>query len=109
MIGQQRLDCGDRFVGGGVRAVGVDGENWLIAQSFANRAQSSAVVDPRQDSEEVDAATFMRAADAALYEAKRRGRNRVVSASPRQLTGHGDIWEPLPLPATRPTDHAGEP
>jgi diguanylate cyclase (GGDEF)-like protein len=41
-----------------------------------------ASVDPESDSEFVDAPTLMRAADAAMYTAKRGGKNSVATASP---------------------------
>jgi predicted signal transduction protein with EAL and GGDEF domain len=44
-----------------------------------------ATLEPQGDEEGVDSATLMRAADAAMYEAKRSGRNRAVIATPGQL------------------------
>ena len=48
---------------------------WSLTGSFG-----VATIDPGAEGEVDDAATLMRAADAALYEAKQRGRNRVVTA-----------------------------
>ena len=43
-----------------------------------------ATVDPHLDRQGIDSATLMGAADAAMYEAKRSGRDRVVVASPQE-------------------------
>jgi diguanylate cyclase (GGDEF)-like protein len=48
---------------------------WMLSASLG-----VATVDPADEGEVTDSATLMRAADAALYAAKRRGRNMVVSA-----------------------------
>ena len=52
------------------------GARWTLSGSVG-----VATIDPKTDGKIVDSATLMRAADAAMYEAKRRGRNRVVVAS----------------------------
>ena len=46
-----------------------------------------ATLDPSTDGEGFDSATLMRAADAAMYEAKRSGRDWVVVASPAKNSG----------------------
>jgi PleD family two-component response regulator len=46
-----------------------------------------ATLDPNTDREGFDSATLMRAADAAMYEAKQSGRDRVVVASPAKNSG----------------------
>ncbi len=48
---------------------------------FLSGSLGVATIDPLAGDEVVDVPTLMRAADAALYEAKRTGRNRVVVAS----------------------------
>ncbi|HEX7086825.1 MAG TPA: GGDEF domain-containing protein [Vicinamibacterales bacterium] len=53
------------------------GREWRLSGSLG-----VATVEPNAGREIVDSATLMRAADVALYEAKRTGRNRVVVASP---------------------------
>jgi two-component system, cell cycle response regulator len=46
-----------------------------------------ATLDPKTDGEDFDSATLMRAADAAMHEAKRSGRDRVVVRSPAKNNG----------------------
>jgi diguanylate cyclase (GGDEF)-like protein len=58
-----------------------EGTPWRLSGSVG-----VAAVDPRIHAEAVDAPTLMRAADRALYEAKRTGRNRVAVASPARVT-----------------------
>lgn len=58
-------------------SIAQQGREWRLSGSLG-----VATVDPQAGREVVDSATLMRAADVALYEAKRTGRNRVVVASP---------------------------
>lgn len=65
---------------------------WQLSGSFG-----VATLDPRAGEDVEDSATLMRAADAALYEAKRTGRNRIVVAPPRQGAG-ADTTDAPPSP-----------
>src|SRR5690606_5648884 len=58
------------------------GREWRLSGSLG-----VATVEPQTGRDVVDSATLMRAADVALYEAKRTGRNRVVVASPEFAGG----------------------
>lgn len=46
-----------------------------------------ATFDPKTDGGGFDSAALMRAADAAMYDAKHSGRDRVVVASPARSNG----------------------
>jgi diguanylate cyclase (GGDEF)-like protein len=65
------------------------GAQWRLSGSLG-----VAAIDLQADKDVVDSATLMRAAEAALYEAKRAGRNRVVA-------------QPRGIPRTRSTRPSG--
>ena len=58
------------------------GTRWSLSVSVG-----VATLDPNTDGEGFDSATLMRAADAAMYEAKQSGRDRVPAASPAKNSG----------------------